>query len=121
LVVEDEAPLRRLQEQMLRRMGAEVHLASSGNEAKRMLERLRVDLVVSDVKMPDGNGIELYEWIRRERPELRERVLLVTGNLGDPAVIEIAETEPRRVVGKPFTRDEFVARVREVLGEADGA
>ena len=115
LVVEDEAPLRRLQEQILKRMGAVVHMASSGNEAKRVLEQLHVDLVVSDVKMPDGDGIALLEWIRREKPELGERVLLVTGNLGDPAVIEIAEQEPRRVVGKPFSRDEYVARVREVL------
>ena len=116
LVVEDEAPLRRLQEQILRRIGVEVHLASSGNEAKRILGHLQVDLVVSDVKMPDGTGIELYEWIRRERPDLRERVLFVTGNLGDPAVMDIAEQEPGRVVGKPFTRDEYVARVREALG-----
>ena len=116
LVVEDEAPLRRLQEQILLRIGAEVHLASSGNEAKRMLEELQVDLVVSDVKMPDGNGIELWEWIRRERPELREKVLLVTGNLGDPAVIDIAEQEPERVVGKPFSREEYVERVEAALG-----
>ena len=124
LVVEDEAPLRRLQETILRRIGAEVEVAASGNEARRRLERGDVDLIVSDVKMPDGNGIELYDWIKRERPQLRDRVLFVTGNLGDPAVVDIVESEPERVVAKPFTRDEYVARVRSALDgwrEADAS
>ena len=115
LVVEDEAPLRRLQQAILKRMGAEVELAGSGNEARRRLEQGGVDLIVSDVKMADGSGLELYDWIRRERPELRDRVLFVTGNMGDPAVVEIVQNEPGRVVAKPFTREEYVERVRSAL------
>lgn len=116
LIVEDEAPIRRLQEQILKRAGATVFLAESGNEGRRFLRDHEVEVVVSDVKMPDGSGVELYEWIGRERPELRERVLFVTGNLGDPAVIAIAEAEPHRVLAKPFSREEFLSRVMEMAG-----
>ena len=118
LVVEDEAPLRRLPEQILKRAGAPVHLAATGREARRFLadRDVDIDVVVSDVKMPDGDGIELYDWIRRERPDLRERVLFVTGNLGDPAVIDIAEGEPHRVLAKPFSREEYLARVMALVG-----
>ncbi|HEX6589186.1 MAG TPA: ATP-binding protein [Longimicrobiales bacterium] len=115
LIVEDEAPIRRLQEQILRRAGATVFLAESGNEGRRFLAVSDVDVVVSDVKMPDGSGVELYDWIRRERPELGERVLLVTGNLGDPAVIEISDSEPHRVLAKPFSREEYLTRVMSLV------
>lgn len=121
LIVEDEAPIRRLQEQILKRAGAVVYLAASGNEAQRFLEGTDVDVIVSDVKMPDGSGIELYEWIQRVKPGLRERVLFVTGNMGDPAVIGIADDEPHRVLAKPFSREEYLERVMELAGVTDDA
>ena len=111
LVVEDEPPLRNLQKRLLQRAGASVTLAEGGHEARRILETAEFDLVVSDVKMPDGNGLDLYRWIEKERPNLAERVFFVTGDVGDPRLAALAAERPAQFLDKPFHNDQYLARV----------
>ncbi|MFP4624570.1 MAG: response regulator [Gemmatimonadota bacterium] len=76
------------------------------------------DLVISDVKMPDGGGLDLYRWIEAERPELARRFLFVTGDVGDPAIAALAEAKPGQFISKPFDKDEYLARIAALAGEA---
>lgn len=112
LVVEDEAPIRELQRRFLGRLDAEVTVAASAAEARSILERQTVDVVVSDVKMPGESGVELYRWVQRERPELAERFLFVTGDIGDAEVAALAARRPQAILHKPFLMQEYLARVR---------
>lgn len=116
LVVEDEAPLRELQRRFLARLGAEVTLVASAAEAQAALERGTVDLIVSDVKMPGGTGVDLYRWVERERPALSERFLFVTGDIADPAVEAVAARRPVALLRKPFLMEDYLARVKAVAG-----
>ena len=116
LVVEDEAPLRDLQRRLLARIDADVLVASAGREAIDVLEEQDVDLVVSDVKMPDGSGLELFRWVEQNRPGLAERFLFVTGDIGDPEIASIAKAEPHRFVRKPFQMKEYLESVSAALG-----
>ena len=86
--------------------------AALGEEFRVVLQRLLAvaEGAVHDQVVDRGAGGRDHA-----APQLRDRVLFVTGNLGDPAVLDIVEAEPARVVGKPFTRDEYVARVRFAL------
>ncbi|MEX0893995.1 MAG: ATP-binding protein [Gemmatimonadota bacterium] len=111
LVVEDEAPIRELQRRFLRRLNAEVSVAASAAEARTVMERQTVDVVVSDVKMPGESGVELYRWVQRERPELAERFLFVTGDIGDAEVAALAARRPQALLHKPFLMQEYLARV----------
>ena len=120
LLVEDEPALRSLQERLLSRNGARVLTAEGGHAARRILETTEVDLVVSDVKMPDGGGMELYQWVERERPGLAERFMFVTGDLGEPALEALARVRPDRFVTKPFHTGEYLARVTSMAARVVG-
>lgn len=78
LLVEDEAPLRRLAEQVLRREGMEVRAAGDGEEALDLLAGgVAPDILVSDVAMPGMDGVSLLREIRRRLPSLP--AVLVSG------------------------------------------
>jgi len=69
LVVDDQEDTRELVGSLLSAFGASVSTACSGNEAFRVFEREHPDVVVSDVQMPDGDGLELIKRIRSLHPD----------------------------------------------------
>ncbi|MBI1967550.1 MAG: response regulator [Gemmatimonadetes bacterium] len=116
LVVEDERHLLELQRRLLEEMGCEVLATSKADEARDLLRVESVDLVLSDVKMPgDFNGIALFEWLARERPELVDRFVFVTGVLEDATLSAQLALQSVRVIAKPFDIDHYVERVRQLL------
>jgi signal transduction histidine kinase len=115
LVVEDEKEVAELQRSILARCGAEAEVVLGGQEAMERLTGRRFDLVVTDVRMPGPvDGIDLFDWIRNHRPELRDCVLLVSGDL---KVLERAEAGelPAPCLRKPFTTEEFAQAVAGLL------
>jgi signal transduction histidine kinase len=116
LVVDDEQALRELQRRLLSRLDLDVLLASSGAEARAMLESERVDAVVADVRMPgEMDGIDLFLWVEAELPDLASRFIFVTGGVQDPTLQAVLDRVPDRVISKPFQRDEYLDRVRSLL------
>lgn len=116
LVVDDEPHLRRLQARILGRIDARVRLAGSVGEARQLLLQHHVDLIISDIRMPGESGLELFEWIQKERPELTDRLLFVSGDIGAHELEIFSEQRPGRLLQKPFQVDEYLARVRATLG-----
>ncbi|MBI3392298.1 MAG: GAF domain-containing protein [Nitrospirae bacterium] len=115
LVVEDEETQAQLLQDILAEEGHEVCVASSGEEA---ISRLRVesfDLVISDIRMPRGSGIHLYEWVRRERPFLTGGVIFTTGDTCEPRVEAFIKETGVPVIAKPYRLEVVVAAVREAL------
>lgn len=116
LVVEDEGPLRELQRRLLSRVVETVLVAEDGLRARQILEAdPAVDLVISDVKMPGGDGLDLFRWIEAERPHLVDRFLFVTGHPGDGGTAGLAESRADQFVYKPFDMADYVARVTSIL------
>ncbi len=118
LVVEDEEPIRRVAERVLRRFGFEVLLASDGQEALQVWSRRREDigLVLTDVVMPRMGGRELYEALRGQGA--RVPVAFTSGHVtrgeleGDAGGLDPSAP----FLAKPWTVDELVAFVRDALG-----
>jgi CheY-like chemotaxis protein len=115
LVVEDEAPLRKLQKRLLTQRNADVLLAAGVEEARAILQTTEVDAIVSDVRMPGETGLDLYDWVEREMPALSRHFLFVTGDVGAPELLSLAERRPEIFVHKPFEVEEYLTRVAEVL------
>lgn len=83
LVVEDDVFLREiLSSEIELGFGLEVLQANGGRAAMALLSRTRVDLVLTDLNMPEGNGLELLEWIKR-RPGQPTPVVIMTGFSGE--------------------------------------
>ncbi|HYD55101.1 MAG TPA: PAS domain S-box protein [Gemmatimonadaceae bacterium] len=114
LLVEDEAPLRALARRMLEREGHTVLEASGARHALTLAaEREDVDLLLTDVVMPEMNGRELSELVAKQRP--RVRTVYMSGYTDD-VIVRRGELSPRLVVvHKPFTAEDLLGAVRRAL------
>jgi two-component system response regulator PilR (NtrC family) len=81
LVIDDEPAIRELLEITLERMDIDVHAAGSVGEAKQLLHNRRFDLCLTDMKLPDGDGLELVEHIQASFPSLPVAVITAHGNM----------------------------------------
>jgi len=97
--------------------GYHVLTASNGREVLSLIEASEeiFDLVVSDAMMPIMDGIELFESLRRIRPQLK--LLLISGNVGDR--LSNSDTVSNvDLLSKPFPIKAFSAKVRQLLDDA---
>jgi DNA-binding NtrC family response regulator len=110
LFVDDEPALLRTIARSLTGAPMEVLTAIGAYEALSMMSERRVDVLVSDIDMPEMNGIELVRTARREHP--RTLRMLLTGRATlDKAVHAINDGEVVRFFGKPFEAPVFVAEI----------
>ena len=115
-VSEDELVVRRLmQEVICTSFGCRVDMAGDGEAAWEMLAREEYALILTDVKMPRLGGLELLARLCRERPHAARRIVFVTGQPGDKALMAAAAEMGSVVVAKPFTLEQLAAACRPLL------
>ena len=107
LLVDDEPQLVDIMADALVEDGYEVDVASCGDEALAKVEGGEYDLVVSDIKMPDGDGRQLYWRLRDVRPEMASRVLFITGDTSSADTMKFLREVGGRFLTKPFSLDDF--------------
>jgi two-component system, NtrC family, response regulator PilR len=81
LIVDDEPDIRELLAITLSRMQLEVDTAGDYASAVRQLGGQRYDLVLTDMRLPDGDGLDLLEWIQTHRPGVPVAVITAHGNV----------------------------------------
>jgi two-component system cell cycle sensor histidine kinase/response regulator CckA len=115
LLVEDEEGLRSLNARGLRSRGYSVIEASNGVEALEALEEKNgaVDLVVSDVVMPEMDGPSLLKTMRGRNPDLK--IIFVSGYAEDAFEKSLPENQQFAFLPKPFTLSQLVAAVKETM------
>ena len=114
LLVEDEEGLRALNARGLTSRGYTVLEASNGVEAIEVLEKQgHVDLVVSDVVMPEMDGPTLLKELRRRDPNVK--VIFVSGYAEEAFQKNLPEQEPYQFLAKPFTLKQLVSKVKETM------
>jgi len=115
LLVEDEDGLRSLNARGLRSRGYTVIEAENGLDALEALEREEgaVDLVVSDVVMPEMDGPTMLTEMRKRNPELR--IIFVSGYAEDAFEKSLPEGQQFNFLPKPFTLAQLVAAVKETM------
>lgn len=117
LVVEDEAVLRRLLADILRRQGFTVDTASDGAEALRLLDAPGdYDLVITDLQMPSVGGLELLGLLRARGVPVE--AIAMTGLLTVTIAKQTAELGVFTVLAKPFDLEPFMRSVRSALERA---
>jgi CheY-like chemotaxis protein len=111
LVVEDEPLVRMLTSTLLRDQGFSVLEAINGGEALQLLKNGRaVDLVLTDIRMPVMDGLELSQHVRASFPALP--VVFVTGEAGSLS----AQLHGERWLSKPLVAEDLVASINAAIG-----
>jgi two-component system OmpR family response regulator len=112
LIVDDDAQIRLLAAKLLRRHGLRVSTARDGREMWRVLETAGIDLVIRDIMLPGGNGLDLCRELRG-RSDLPIIMLTALGSETDRIVgLEIGADD---YLAKPFNPRELLARINAVL------
>lgn len=110
LMVEDDIAVRHVMVRTLRRLGYEVVETVRADEAREHLNKQAVDLVVSDIVLPDMSGLDFGKWTRQHHP--RTRVLLVSGYLTSS---RDGEQSGLFFLPKPFDPEQLARAVRDAL------
>ncbi len=108
LVADDDRTIRTVLTQALTRAGCKVHATSSLTTLMRWVEEGRGDLVITDVMMPDGNGIEMIPKISQERPDLP--VIVISAQNTIMTAIQANEVEAHDYLPKPFDLPDLLKR-----------
>ena len=112
LLVEDDAPLRRALEELLCREGYEVVKAVNVRSARAAMDSA-VDLILLDVGLPDGDGVDLCKAWRREG--LETPILFLTAKDEELDVVRGLDAGGNDYVTKPFRMQELLSRIRALL------
>jgi DNA-binding response OmpR family regulator len=115
LIADDEPNIVASLEFLMRKCDYEVRVARDGDEALRLAEAFRPDLVLLDVMMPRRSGFEVCRLLR-ENPALRPvRIVMLSARGRDVEVGKGLALGADAYVTKPFSTKELVAKVRELL------
>jgi two-component system response regulator PilR (NtrC family) len=113
LVVDDERSMRELLAIVLRREGYEVLLAENGRTAIGLLEREPVDILISDIKMPDMSGVEVLRAAKRMDPDILG--IMITAFASTDTAVEAMRLGACDYLSKPFDIDLLKMKVREKI------
>jgi CheY-like chemotaxis protein len=116
VVVDDVIEIQQLVDHWLRHEGHDVTCASSGRQALKVIQEQPVDLVITDIIMPDGDGLEVIGQVRRKLPTAR--VLAISGggmHLHAGECLKFAQSlGAHAVLMKPFKREQLLEAVNRI-------
>lgn len=119
LVVDDESPVREMIRAMIESDGHEIHEACNGVEARRICEENAIDLIITDLVMPEKNGIDFIMEVKKSHPNVP--VIAISGGGGITGrfdYLQIAKlVGASNILRKPFAMEKLRSTIRNVLKE----
>lgn len=121
LVVDDEPELRELIGRVLVAGGHRVTSAENGEQASRWLSKETFDVVVTDVIMPERDGMQVITELRRKHPAVKVIAISGGGHVSREQYLKIAKgLGAHAVLAKPFSTEELMRALRAVMEETGG-
>lgn len=121
LVVEDEPDIRKLVHYNLTQDHYKVIEAESGDQALKLIQRDKPNLVILDLMMPGMSGLEVCRTLRGQDETAKLPILMLTAKAGEADRVLGLELGADDYLAKPFSPRELVARVRAILRRTNGA
>ena len=119
LVVDDAAFVRDLVKKAVRDTypGCEINEAVDGRKAVTVMNQREINLVLCDWEMPEMSGIEVLEWMRSDERYKKTPFMMITSRGDRDHVVKAVQSGVSDYIGKPFTRENFVAKVSKVVAK----
>jgi len=117
LVIEDEGHVRTLVSRLLEKSGYIVRTADDGLDGLRALESFRPDLIITDVMMPNLDGLTFTKALKNRRETKLIPVIFLTAKTDPLSMIEGINVGAKFYITKPFQIEDVLAKVRKVLSE----
>jgi len=115
LVAEDSLSIRNLEKRYLELFNFNVLTAKNGEEAAEIIENSKIDLLITDLNMPDGSGEDLIKFVR-ERFVMEELpVMVISSNNEKDKLLEILKLGVNDFLSKPFLKEEFLIRIINII------
>jgi len=121
LVIEDEPDIRKLVHYNLTQERYKVLEAEDGEQALKLLQRAKPNLVILDLMLPGMSGMELCKLLRDRQDTAQLPILMLTAKAGEADKVVGLEMGADDYLAKPFSPREMVARVRAILRRAESA
>ena len=116
LIIEDDAAVLALLLEILSRAGYEVLGAAGGQEGIKLYREAPADLVITDLVMPEKEGIETIMELRRDFPQAK--IIAISGKFNESYLRAAKFLGAERTIDKPFTRADLLKAVEEVLEQS---
>jgi DNA-binding NtrC family response regulator len=118
LLIEDEPSVTAFLRAALERKGYSVVQANSGAEGLRQLKQGTFGGVISDIRMPGTvNGAEIHAWIQSNRPALRSRIILISGDTANSETQALLANSGTPCIEKPFRMQQLISMVEKIFGK----
>ncbi len=116
LVIDDEQEIRESLEQLLKLEGYKADCASTGTEGLKRIENGIFDLVLLDINLPDRNGLDVLQHIKRESPELG--VIMITAYDSSQMAFQASKQGAESYITKPWDNDKLLLEIRNTLAKS---
>ena len=113
LIVEDNIMLAGQQKKWLEKSGYEAEITIDEPGARKLLKKESFDLVLSDVRLPEGDGISLLEWMRKERMDIP--FIIMTGYASVPGAVQAIKLGAKDYLAKPVQMDELQRQLKDIF------
>ncbi len=118
LLIEDEDSVRAFVRSALERRGYSVVQASSGAQGVEQLASAHYAGVISDIRMPGKvNGADIHQWIQKNRPELAQRIILISGDTANSETQSLLRGSSTPCIEKPFRVQHLISIVEKTFGK----
>ena len=118
LLIEDEPSVIAFLRAALERKGYAVVDAASGAEGLQRLSNGQFAGVISDIRMPGTvNGAEVHAWIQKNRPELKTRIILISGDTANSDTQAFLARSGTPCIEKPFRVQQLISAVEKTFGK----
>jgi DNA-binding NtrC family response regulator len=119
LIIDDDHHILIMIKKMLERAGFEVEMAFNGNEGLELFKREPADLVITDIIMPEKEGLETIREMKKLSSELKIIAMSGGGKISADNYLDTAKIfGATRVMEKPFSQKQMISTVQELLGDS---
>ena len=116
IIIDDDAQFRKMLQQMLERAGYEVAAAADGRQGEQLYRQQPAALVITDIFMPEKEGIETIKDLKHEFPDVK--IIAISGGGRNNGMRYLKHAErfgAERILEKPFERQELLQAIQELL------